>query len=182
MLRKCVFLSLVLVLIFSLSACGGSPVEKEEVEVAFPDPNLEAAVRKATNKPEGSILPPDLERLTFLDASGRGIGDLTGLEHCTGLTVLNLYDNRISDVSPLASLTSLTELYLCSNEISDMSPLADLTGLTVLGLHFNQLSDLSPVASLTNLTEFRCSGNPLDTESVNVHIAQLEERGVEVKR
>ena len=182
MFRKCVFVSVVMVMIFVLSACGGSPVEEVEVEVAFPDPNLEIAVRKAIDKPEGAVLSSDLEGLTTMVASQRGIINLTGLEHCTGLTVLNLYDNKISDLSPLASLTNLSELYLCSNQISDISPLANLTGLTVLGLHFNQLSDLSPVASLTNLTELRCSGNPLNTKSVNLHIPQLEERGVEVKR
>jgi len=180
MFRGCVFLSVVMVMILVLSACGGSPVEEEEV--AFPDTNLEIAVRKAIDKPEGAALSSDLEELTNMVASQRGITNLTGLEHCTGLTVLNLYDNKISDLSPLASLTNLTELYLCSNQISDISPLANLTSLTVLGLHFNQLSDLSPVASLTNLTELRCSGNPLNTESVSLHIPQLEERGVEVKR
>ncbi len=80
MLRKCVFLSLIMVMILSLFACGPKEV--------IPDLNLEAAIREAIGKSEGSIFASDLEGLTTLDASKRGITDLAGLERCTNLTVL----------------------------------------------------------------------------------------------
>jgi len=48
-------------------------------EVTFPDPNLEAAIREALDKPEGPITE-DLARLTELDASERGMSDFTGIE------------------------------------------------------------------------------------------------------
>jgi internalin A len=120
--------------------------------VTFPDPNLEAAIRDAIGKPTGDIYQSDLDNLTSLDAGSRNIIDLTGLEHCTSLTWLSLWDNQISDISPLSSLTSLTWLDLYYNQISDISPLSSLTSLTGLSLWDNQISDISPLSSLTSLT------------------------------
>jgi Leucine-rich repeat (LRR) protein len=132
------------------------------VEVAFVDPNLEAAVRDAIAIPTGPIYSSDIDELTHLDASARNITDLTGLEYAivdvsplanlTSLTSLNLVNNQIGDISPLAGLTSLTGLWLLDNQISDVSPLAGLTNLTGLGLNRNQIVDISPLADLTNLT------------------------------
>jgi len=65
-----------------------------DAEVAFADPNLEAAVREAIGIPEGSIYPSDLGELTSLNATEKNIADLTGLEYCTNLTELNLSDKR----------------------------------------------------------------------------------------
>jgi Leucine-rich repeat (LRR) protein len=122
------------------------------VEVAFVDPNLEAAVRDAVAIPTGHIYSSDLRELTHLDASARNITDLTGLEYATSLTTLDLVNNQISDISPLGDLTVLTSLNLWFNQIVDVSPLADLTSLTSLNLVNNQIGDISPLAGLTNLT------------------------------
>jgi len=176
MLRKCVVLSVVMVMILGLLGCGGPKGD------LFPDSNLATAIWAAIGKPADAILPSDLEVLSSLDAAKGGITDLTGLEYCTSLTELDLHENKISDLSPLASLTNLTKLDLDYNDrISDVSPLANLTGLTSLGLNRSQISDISPLVSLTNLTVLNLGENPLDTESTEVHIPQLEERGVEVQ-
>jgi len=153
MLSKCMLLSLVLAMVFSLSACGPKGI-------TFPDPNFEAAIREAIDKPKGPLLTTDLERLTSLDAEVRRITDLTGLEYCTNLRALVLQGNEISDLSPLASLTNLTTLWLQGNQISDISPLV----------------------SLTNLTELALGVNPLSSTSINAYIPQLRERGVYVTR
>jgi Leucine-rich repeat (LRR) protein len=121
-------------------------------EVAFADPNLEAAVRDAIAIPTGLIYSSDIDELTHLDASDRNITDLTGLEYATSLTTLDLVNNQIDDISPLAGLTSLTGLWLLDNQISDVSPLAGLTNLAGLGLNRNQIADISPLVGLTNLT------------------------------
>ncbi len=130
-----------------------APTPPPDESVTFADTNLEAAIREAIHKPEGSIYMSDLESLTFLKASLRGIQNLAGLEYCVYLRELLLSDNQISDLSPLASLTNLTDLELIRNQISDVSPLASLTNLTYLHLMNNEISDVSPLASLTNLTE-----------------------------
>ncbi len=128
-------------------------------EIAFPDPNLEAAVREAIDRPEGRILTSDLVAVTSLSLPAEGIADLTGLEYYPNLKRLDVGGNQISDLSPLAHLRSLTELWLNGNQIADISPLEDLTGLTTLWLDDNQISDISPLESLTNLTDLRLQDN-----------------------
>ncbi|MBM3240604.1 leucine-rich repeat domain-containing protein [Candidatus Poribacteria bacterium] len=103
----------------------------------FPDPNLKAAIREALNKPEGPITDEDLAGLTQLDASERGIIDLTGIEYCINLQYLHLGWNLISDISPLSNLTNLQWLMLWINQISNISPLSSLTNLQGLWLQWN---------------------------------------------
>ncbi|GAI24660.1 unnamed protein product, partial [marine sediment metagenome] len=96
---------------------------------------MEAAIRDALGKPAGeAITPAELAGLTQFAATMQGITDLSGIEYCINLTVLNIWGNPISDLSPLASLTNLTMFNFMGNEISDLSPLASLTNLTWLYL------------------------------------------------
>lgn len=173
--------------------------------VNIPDHNLEAVIREAIAKPIGDIYESDLLGLWKLDASGRGIADLNGLEYCTNLRELRLWENQISDISPISGLTSLTRLNLMGSQISDISPLSGLTNLTTLYLWGSQLSDISPLSGLTSLTTLTLWGdqisdieplvdnpglssgdyvylsdNPLSTTSIDTYIPQLEARGVEV--
>ena len=90
------------------------------------------------------------------------VTDLTGLEHATQLTAVDLSDNQISDITALGSLTLLTELDLSYNQIVDVTPLAQLTQLTELNLRSNQISDVAPLAQLatnSSLTSLTLSGN-----------------------
>jgi len=141
-------------LITGMVGCGPSAV-------TFADPNLEVGVREAVAIPEGPIYPSDLDSLTYLDANGKNIADLTGLECCTSLTELYLYNNQISDISPLANLTSLSNFKLGSNQISDISPLVDNEGLS-------------------EGDEVYLQENPLSQQSISEYIPQLEARGVHV--
>ena len=93
----------------------------DEIEVVFPDEDLEVAVRKKLEKPEGPLTRGDVKRLEVLDASEAEIGNLSGIEHAINLTTLLLAGNQISDVSPLASLTNLTTLGLGGNPLSQES-------------------------------------------------------------
>ena len=151
--------------------------------VNIPDHNLEAVIREAIAKPIGDIYESDLLGLWKLDASRRDIADLNGLEYCTNLRQLRLWENQISDISPLSGLTSLTELYLMENRISDISPLSGLTSLTTLMLWGDQISDIEPLVDNPGLSSgdyVYLSDNPLSTTSIDTYIPQLEARGVEV--
>jgi titin len=139
---------------------GGFTVN--QAPVTFPDPNLEAAIREAIGKPTGDIYRSDLLGLTLLNASSRGITDLTGLEYCTSLTHLNLFNNQISDLSPLSGLTSLRIVYLGYNQISDISPVSGLTSLTNLDLYNNQINDITPLSAFTSLTSLHIESNQID--------------------
>jgi len=153
----------------------------EEAEVTFADPNLEAAVRQTIDKPTGPIWPADLEGLTSLEAWGMNITDLTGLQYCTSLTHLALVDNQIINISPVADLTNLTSLYLGYNQVTDISALVNLTDLTELDLGFNAITDILPLVDNEGLStddEVYLPGNPLNSDSINTYIPQLEARGV----
>jgi len=143
--------------------CIIRPEEPPELisEVTFLDPNLEAAIREAIGKPTGDIYPSDLEGLTLLDAHGRDIIELTGLEYCANLSRLHLDSNKVSDISPLAGLTNLTSLGLGNNLISDISPLSNLTSLTELFLSDNQISDVLALSNLTSLKSLPLYNNEI---------------------
>ena len=177
----------------------------DDVEVVFPDKNLEGVVREALEKPEGPLTKRDIKRLKKLRGMGRHrkIKDLTGLENATNLALLELVDNQISDAKPLAYLSNLRWLFLGSNHISDVSPLALLTKLTRLGLGGNHVNDVSPLVSLSSLTVLQLTSNdvndvnpltslnnlrhlylndnPLSRDSKYRHIPKLKSKGVDVR-
>ncbi len=133
--------------------------------VEFKDINLAKGVRQALNLPIGDnvdilkIPKSELAKLTELDLETQRVAvavtDLTGLEHATQLTLLNLNgywrEHNVSDLTPLAQLTQLRTLDLFSNNISDLTPLAQLIQLTDLNLARNKISDITPLAQLTQL-------------------------------
>jgi cyclophilin family peptidyl-prolyl cis-trans isomerase/Leucine-rich repeat (LRR) protein len=149
-----------------------------------------------------------LSGLTSLDTLWIGnnqISDISPLSSLTRLGSLGLWNNQISDISPLSGLASLVYLTLYSNQISNITPLSGLTSLTGLGLDTNQISDISPLSGLNNLTYLwldtnqitdieplvgnagLASGdtlglrsNPLNSDSISIHVPALEARGVTV--
>ncbi len=129
--------------------------------ISFPDPNLEASIRSAINKPSGPIYRSNVESLTSLTAWGKGIVNLSGIENCINLEGLWVYQNNISDISVLSSLTKLRGVYLCYNQISNISALADLTRLEVLYCSHNPLSDISIAAGLPNLNKMNLSADQI---------------------
>ncbi len=120
--------------------------------VSIPDANLAAVVREALDlTPGDAISQLDMLRLGGLEANGRQITDLTGLEYAVNLKGLLLGDNQISDITPLAESTIIEGLELYNNNISDISSLAAMTNLSGLNLDGNSVSDLSPLTELINL-------------------------------
>jgi internalin A len=172
----CLSVAMALTLTMGLLTVGGTPglvQAHSDPVVIFPDPNLETAIREAIDKPIGDIYQSEFEDLTEFSAEIRFIVNLTGLEHCTNMTLLYLRHNPISDISPLASLTNLTELDLGDNQISDISPLAGLTSLTSLWLFYNQISDISPTANLTSLTALYLHTNKISDISPLANLTNL---------
>ena len=142
--------------------------------VHIPDPNLRAAVAEALNIPTGDPIPyTKMRRLRELNARGRQIQNLTGLEQATHLRKLHLGGNLISDISPLGMLTNLESLNLRDNLISDISPLANLIKLTYLKLRNNDVSDLTPLSNLTELDYLHVNNNQVTDISPLANLAQL---------
>ena len=105
----------------------------------FPDKNLEAAIRDVLkHEPKVELTDEKLQDVYFLEAPGKDIKDLTGLEKCKNLALIKLTKNKISDLKPLKDLANLQSLDLADNEIKDISPLASLKGLQYIELSGQQ--------------------------------------------
>ncbi|RKU19639.1 hypothetical protein C6500_10745 [Candidatus Poribacteria bacterium] len=155
------------------------PVERQRIirdpSNLVPDVNLRAAIAETLGKPSGALLKTeDLARLTRLEADGRGIQDLTGLEHATRLERIELRRNAIFDLTPLAGLTRLNNIKLRGNQISNVSPLAKLTNVDWLGLEENRITDLRSLKGLIKLNGIGISGNPISDVSPLVSLISLE--------
>ena len=82
----------------------------------FPDKNLEAAIREVLkHEPKVELTDEKLQNVYFLEAPGKDIKDLTGLEKCKNLALLKLDKNKISDIKALKDLTNLESLDLSDN-------------------------------------------------------------------
>ena len=121
----------------------GAAVEFTEfAELAeIPDPALRRAARWALFAYTSRFGGDGLGSLRILDASRRGVEDLTGLEAATEVYSLFLDGNRIADISPLAGL-ALGTLALSYNMVEDWTPLAGMDTLYSLALDGNALRGL----------------------------------------
>ncbi len=141
--------------------------------VSIPDANLAAVVREALDlAPGDAISQLDMLKLRRLEANGRQITDLTGLEYAVNLKGLHLGDNQISDITPLAESTILEGLELYNN-ISDISSLADMNNLSDLNLDGNSVSDISHLAKLINLHSLGLGENSVSDISPLVGLTHL---------
>src|SRR5260370_1757413 len=85
-------------------ALGASP---------FPDKNLEAAIRDVLkHEPKVELTDEKLQNVYILEAPGKDIKDLTGLEKCKNLALTHLNKNNITDLKPLKDLPTLPPLTL----------------------------------------------------------------------
>ena len=125
----------------------------------------------------------NLTNLTWLWAGANQISDISPLSNLTSLVHLELYKNDISDISSLSTLTGLDFLWLQNNQISDISILSNFTSLRELDLSWNEISDIEPLVSNPGISagdSVSLTGNPLNTNSIDIYIPQLQARGVEV--
>ncbi len=117
----------------------------------FPDKNLDTAIRGVLQYDTKSELTDEkLLNVYVLEAPGKEIKDLTGLEKCKNLALLNLAKNQVSDLKPLAGLTNLQGRSTSPRTRSPTwHPLAALTKLQYLELSGQQGSfrDLKPLAA-----------------------------------
>ena len=135
--------------------------------VHFEDINLELVVREKIDKPSGPIYHNEVKTIFSLDASGRNIQRLGGIESLQKLTDLNLSDNQVIDLTPLSKLRMLRVLNLRNNQISDLRSIniEKLTQpqLTSLNLRDNQINKLGPLEAFKELTYLNIHSNPIET-------------------
>ena len=151
----------------------------------IPDANLRAAIEAALGKASGAtITAAEMEALTRLTARDAGVSDITGLEHATNLTYLDLsYNNAITDLSALSSLIKIQYLGLEKNNITDISELSGLTNLTHLLLSYNAITDVSALSGLTDLRMLLLQGNNITDVSalsglINLTLLDLAQNNI----
>jgi internalin A len=130
----------------------------------FPDKNLEMAVRALIfekRDPSKELTDEDLRKVFVLEAKGKGIKNLAGLEKCTNLQLINMAKNEVSDLAPIKGLTNLQSLDVSHNAISDIAALEGLTGLQYLEISDNQIKSVEPLRKLTKLSALYSAGNKI---------------------
>ena len=142
--------------------------------VEIPDAGLRAAIAEALNKEAGEeITTEDMEGLTSLDASNRGINDIFGIHHARNLTRLDLSDNQLAHTGFL-SLRHLTYLDLSGNAIADLRNVSELEHLTHLDVSRNQLASVSLLSDLTTLRTLDVADNDISDVWHLDKLTQLE--------
>ncbi len=91
-----------LVLCLPLMAADKKPLTKEESAKV-----IEAAIRKAVNKPTSELTKVNLEKVKELYLGDNQLTDVKGLEKLTQLEDLFLHNNQLTDVKDLEKLTKL---------------------------------------------------------------------------
>jgi internalin A len=136
----------------------------------------------------------ELTGLSKLNITYIRLSDISPLESLTDLTELTLQHGRriktrgvslpmsLDRIAPVPRdrFTRRPERNTTDEQIIDISPLRRLPNLRRLNITNNQISDISPLEELTNLRELWLFGNPLSRESIDVHIPELQARGVKV--
>lgn len=130
--------------------------------VPIPDKALEAALRAMVfdkRDKTDELTEDDLKKIYVLEARGKGIKDLTGIDKCTNLLQVVFPKNEIVDVSPLKELKNIQSLDLAQNKIVDAAPIGELTALQFLELSDNQIASVEPLAKLEKLSALYIGGN-----------------------
>lgn len=140
--------------------------EKTEI-VEFSDSSLEAAVRKALNRPSGPLYKSEVNDIQKLEAAGKGIQNLKGIENLTSLTYLDLGRkwedggwnyNIIEDLSPITNLININYLDLSGNKIENIEPLIKNNGITsgdYINLRYNNLNLDGENPTIKNINELK---------------------------
>jgi internalin A len=138
--------------------------EHAAAEGIFPDKNLEKVVRKYVFEKRDNdkpIVEEDVVNISTIKGKGQGIKDLTGLEKCRSLALLDLEDNEIEKIDAIKELKNIQSLNLAQNKIQDIKPIEGLTKLQYVHLAGNEISDLTPLSKLENLRSLYLSKNKI---------------------
>jgi len=157
---------------------GADALEQEgPAPVQIPDPGLREALENALGKSPGDpIYECELEMLTELNALGRAIRELAGLENCTSLRWLELGCNQVSDLSPISGLPALEELYLQGNALSDegFGTLTNVDSLSTLDVGVNDLTGLVHLLALPSVQWVNVTDNNISSLSGIEALESLE--------
>ncbi|MBM5596076.1 cell wall anchor protein [Listeria seeligeri] len=105
------------------------------------------------------VTQEQLDSITSLNASGKNITDVTGINQLTNLTSIDLSQNQLTSIAPITNLTSLTSLNVSNNLLSIVviTTAQNIPNLTSLNISNNPTITKLSIADQANLTSFSAS-------------------------
>lgn len=153
---------LVFVLVILISLPGKAYMEQAPLEVSFQDEQLEQAIKEILKKDENAaVTQKDMQSLTLVDLSNRGIKSIQGLQYASNVKYLDLSNNEIDDIMPLKPLTKIRELDIADNQIASIQDLSAMTDLEMLIVNRNQISSIDVIKQLGRLHTFEANDNQI---------------------
>ncbi len=138
---------------------NGSGGDVEINEYNFPDENFRTYVSDNIDTNQNGYLDSDeIQAVTSINVSYKGIGNLTGISYFTNLNTLNCEDNNLTALD-VSQNKNLRNLYCDYNQLTTLD-VSQNTSLSYLKCSFNQLTDLN-VSGANILTDLYCGGNKL---------------------
>ena len=128
----------------------------------FPDANFRSALHSLY--PDDYLTDSQLQNLTSLNVSNKGISSMTGVEKFTYLQELMCYNNSITSFSPSSSMSRLTYLDCDGNGMTYLN-LSNCPKLTYLDCGPNSLTSIYGLP--TTLKTLYCNGNKLTSLGVS---------------
>ncbi len=128
-------------------------------ELRFISPVVEKGIRQHLNiTEEETISFSQLDTITFLDLSRRGITNIQDLKLLPNLRTLDLSENMVDDLQPLAILDSLEWVDLSYNNLKSINDLFYSTSKNLtIDVSFNYIKDFSLFCSIS-LCNFTLDG------------------------
>ena len=137
-------------------------------ETNFPDANFREFVKRYDTDKNGSFSQAELDAVTEIDVSNKGIQSLKGIEYFTALESLSVVHNQLTSLD-VSKNTVLTELNVYNNQLTSLDVSAN-TALTNLDVSYSQLTSLD-VSRNTALTRLYVGGNQLTGLDVSANAA-----------
>ncbi|MBC2019228.1 LapB repeat-containing protein [Listeria seeligeri] len=116
------------------------------------------------------VTQEQLDAITSLNASGKNITDVTGINQLTNLTTIDLSQNQLTSIEPITNLTALTSLNVSNNLLRSVviTTVQNLPNLTSLNISNNPTITKLSIADQAKLTSINASIG-------GVHQSALEE-------
>ncbi|WP_180716240.1 LapB repeat-containing protein, partial [Listeria monocytogenes] len=132
----------------------------ETYETVFPDAALATVIAKAATGSEDitqEVSQTDLNKITSLTATSKGIVDLTGIDLLSKLTSLSISGNQITDISALNGLVNLSNLNVSNNKITsfNLNANSNLPMLSAVDIRSNNLKNIN-IQDQPKLWTFEC--------------------------
>ena len=139
----------------------------------FVDPILEADVRESLGIDANAVITESMLASMQILYSPRGVTDLDGIQYCSNLELLQLYECEVNNLTPLRYLSKLETLTLRDSTISNIDVLADMPWLNKLYMEGSPIISLAPLVQLTDLSELAIAGQHLNDFSPLADMANL---------